>query len=153
VQYPRCDWFYKSGFLSAIYESIENHKIHIYVELINTRVTPHKMLLSEHPLYIFNYSFWSITLLQLQGWKPSSVTYTCNILFYICPLHVLALRPLSEGQLMSTWKETLYILPLVGPHLQYLILSLHLYLDKITYKILMLCKLSEVAIMTTYLAG
>jgi hypothetical protein len=68
---------------------------------------------------------FGLSLLQLQGWEPSNVTYTCNTLFYICPLHVSALRPSSEGRLTSTWKETLYILPLVEPHLQYLILSLH----------------------------
>jgi hypothetical protein len=34
-------------------------------------------------------------------------------IFQIPPLHVSALRP-SSGQLMSTWKEMLYILPLVG---------------------------------------
>jgi hypothetical protein len=67
------------------------------------------------------------TIFNYKVVRASSVTYTCNLLIHIYPLHVSALRPSSEGQLSSTCKETLYILPLVGPHLQHLILSLHIY--------------------------
>jgi hypothetical protein len=80
-----------------------------------------------------SWKFWILSLMALRsaltllGCKTVQCDIYCNLLIHIYPLHVSALRPSSEGQLLSTCKETLYILPLVGPHLQHPILSLQIY--------------------------